>query len=349
MPLPSGITSSWNLGFIMGVTMTLQIITGALVSFSFSAFEGFETSRYILYCTRWGWLGRLVHANGASIFFLMAYLHLFRGLVQGRFSYRQVWNSGVRALILLCGVSFLGYTLPWGQISFWGVSVITNLLSAIPFIGEEAKSLLWGNFFVYKGIIPCFFRLHILLSLSLGALAGTHILLKHIYSRGSSPLGLHKAFDLIKFSPYFTLKDTLSAWAVVMALGLVTLLRPDSLTDPDNFFPADPLTTPAHIKPEWYFLPAYAVLRSVPNKLGGVMGLVGAYAILYSLPYRFSSLSLISRERSPLRKLWAWAVATTWAIITYLGGAVVEYPFRDMAVCFSLAYFCLILPLSLCI
>ena len=344
--LPRGLTLSWTFGFMLGCTLMFQIISGLLVRLIYSSLEGFRTSSDILYCTNWGWLARLAHANGASLFFLLIYLHLFRGLTQGSFKNSYVWNSGVTALIVLCMVSFLGYTLPWGQISFWGVSVITNLLSAIPIVGEELKILLWGNFYVKNSLASCFFRLHILLSFGLGALAGAHILLKHMI-RPTRPLGLTCTFDKVPFTPYFLVKDGLIARLALTRLLYFTLYNPYLLLDPDNFFPAEPLVTPAHIKPEWYFLPAYAVLRSIPNKLGGVLGLAIAYAILYTLPYSRANISINSYERSPLRKLWSYLVATTWRLLTFLGGALVEYPYRDLALGLRSLYFCLILPLSL--
>jgi len=296
LPAPSNISAWWNFGSLLGICLVIQIVTGLFLAMHYTANIDLAFSRVAHICrdVNYGWLLRTVHANGASFFFICLYLHTGRGIYYGSYLFLHTWSIGVIIIFLVIGTAFLGYVLPWGQMSFWGATVITNLASAIPYIGTDLVQWLWGGFAVDNATLTRFFTFHFLFPFIVAAAVIVHLLFLH-QTGSNNPLGLPNNIDKIPFHHYFTIKDIVGILVIIAALLLLTLLDPYLLGDPDNFIPANPLVTPAHIQPEWYFLFAYAILRSIPNKLGGVVSLVLSIAILLILPFthkaKFRSLT----------------------------------------------------------
>lgn len=298
--------------------------------------SAFDAVTHICNDVNYGWLTRRVHANGASLFFVIAYLHIGRGLYYRRYRFPPVWLSGVTILFLLIATAFLGYVLPWGQISFWGATVITNLIRAVPYFGESIVYWVWGGFAVGGRTLTRFFAFHFLLPFIISALVIIHLLVLH--EEGSSnPLGVCLRADKIPFAPYFAIKDLVGWFIIVGGLILVSLFRPWYLGDSENFIPANSLVTPVHIKPEWYFLFAYAILRSIPNKLGGVIRLVLSIAVLYLLPLATNKVAP-SRAR-PGQKLIFWWFIRVFIILTWIGGIPVEDPYINLGQLIRVVYF----------
>nr|YP_010266099.1 cytochrome b [Scurria scurra]UHY95073.1 cytochrome b [Scurria scurra] len=338
LPAPINLSYWWNFGSLLGLCLIIQISTGLFLSFHYSAHPAtaFESVIHIDRNVNYGWLLRSIHANGASAFFFCMYLHIGRGLYYGCYNQSKVWFSGVVLLLLTMGIAFLGYVLPWGQMSFWGATVITNLLTAIPFIGQPLVQWIWGGYGVSGATLTRFYSLHFLLpfGLALGALA--HIILLH--EKGSSnPLGTSSATAKIRFHPYYTTKDWLG-FTVFFSffLGLV-LLKPHILGAPENFFPADPLSTPVHIQPEWYFLFAYTILRSMPNKSLGVLYMGFAILSLAFFALYHTSLFQSAFWTPPLGVLFAFHIFV-WIMLTWLGGKPAEHPYILWGQIFSLLY-----------
>ena len=286
LPSPTRISTMWNFGSLLGLCLTFQIFTGLFLSMHFSndVTLAFERVRHICRDVNYGWLLRILHANGASLFFMCLYLHVGRGLYFSSFYYSQTWIVGTLILFAVIAAAFLGYVLPWGQISFWGATVITNLFSAIPYIGNDLVVWIWGGFAVGSPTLTRFFSLHFIIPFVVAAIRAIHLLFLHRTGRGN-PLGLNRNFDKVPFHPYFSTKDLLGFLLLLFFLNIICMLSPWSLGDPENFIPANPLVTPVHIQPEWYFLIAYAILRSIPNKLGGVVALALSIAILLVCPF----------------------------------------------------------------
>lgn len=286
-----------------------------------------------------GWLLRILHANGASIFFICIYLHIGRGIYYGAFINSHVWATGVSILFLLIATAFLGYVLPWGQISFWGATVITNLFSAIPYLGNDIVFWLWGGFAVSQPTLNRFFALHFFLPFGIAALTAVHLLFLH-QSGSSNPLGIRRNFDKLLFHPYFSWKD-LIGFAIFFRIFLyICLIKPWDLGDPENFIPANPLVTPLHIQPEWYFLFAYAILRAIPNKLGGVLALAASVAVLYTLP-----VINLSRFKSSGFNFWGkkflWILLSVIFLLTWAGARPVEAPYVITSQILTTLYFSL--------
>lgn len=272
-----------------------------------------------------GWGLRAIHANGGSFFFICLYLHVGRGIYFGSYKLKEVWTVGVTLLLIIIATAFLGYVLPWGQISFWGATVITNLFSAIPVIGGDIVFWLWGGFAVDNATLTRFFSLHFLLPFISAILRAVHLVFLH--ETGSrNPLGLNRNLDKIPFHPYFTSKDLYGFIILFLSLISLRFQRPWLLGDPENFIPANPLVTPVHIQPEWYFLFAYAILRSIPNKLGGVVALAAAVIILYVIPL-FKNKNFRSLAFYPLRKVIFWLLIRTFLLLTWIGARPVEEPY----------------------
>nr|YP_009123706.1 cytochrome b [Euastacus armatus]AJN90580.1 cytochrome b [Euastacus armatus] len=339
MPIPSNISILWNFGSLLGLCLILQIMTGLFLSLHFSphidlAFSGIS---HICRDVNYGWLFRTIHANGASFFFICIYLHIGRGIYYGSFTLLHAWMVGVMILFLTMATAFLGYVLPWGQMSFWGATVITNLFSAIPYIGTNLVQWIWGGFAVDNATLTRFFSFHFLLPFLISAASMVHILFIH-HSGANNPLGFAANMDKIPFHPYFTFKDIVGFLIMLFLLIMLTLLNPYLLSDPDNFTPANPLVTPIHIQPEWYFLFAYAILRSIPNKLGGVVALVASVAILAILPLtfmaKFQSLSFY-----PLNQIMFWVLISTVLLLTWIGARPVEDPYILVGQALTLLYF----------
>ena len=347
LPAPASLTHSWRFGSLLGLFLTRQLVSGTLLACFYSphVLHSFSSVVFLISESSHGWIIRVLHANGASFLFFLLFLHISRGLYFKAFSPVTTWLSGVVLLFVFIGVSFLGYVLPWGQISFWGATVITSLLSTIPYIGSSLISLLWGGFSVRGPTLSRFFVLHFLIPWASVILVLTHLFFLH--AKGSSnPLALPRHVDKLPFSPYFTFKDILALSSLFILFLLVCIWAPWTLGDPDNFTLAAPISTPAHIKPEWYFLFAYTILRCIPNKLGGVIGLVFSIAILLIIPF-LSNPAPVQIIKSGLSKAIFWRWVRVWVVLSFLGGSPVEYPFLILSQIFSLSYFSLLLVYGL--
>nr|APB02955.1 cytochrome b [Amolops chunganensis] len=327
LPSPVNITAWWNLGSLLGICLIVQIATGLFLAMHYTADTSLAFSSVVHICRNVnnGWLIRSFHANGASVFFICIYLHIGRGLYYGSYLYKETWNTGVIMLFLLMATAFVGYVLPWGQMSFWGATVITNLLSAAPYIGSDLVRWIWGGFSVDSATLTRFFMMHFILPFLIAAASVVHLIFLH-QTGSSNPTGMSSDLDKVPFHPYFSLKDLLGFSIVLGALTTLSTLAPNLLGDPDNFTPANPLVTPPHIKPEWYFLFAYAILRSIPNKLGGVLALLLSVSILFIMPLVHTS-KLRSLMFRPFAKPLFWTLVATTAILTWIGGQPVEDPF----------------------
>nr|AGN31124.1 cytochrome b [Thrichomys laurenteus] len=345
LPAPSNISAWWNFGSLLGVCLALQVITGLFLAMHYTAdtTTAFSSVTHICRDVNYGWLIRYAHANGASMFFIFLYFHIGRGIYYGSYSFMETWNIGVILLFTVMATAFMGYVLPWGQMSFWGATVITNLLSAIPYIGPTLVEWIWGGFSVDKATLTRFFAFHFILPFIITALVAIHLLFLH-ETGSNNPSGLNSNSDKIPFHPYYTIKDILGLLLMLLTLLSLTLFSPDLLGDPDNYTPANPLNTPPHIKPEWYFLFAYAILRSIPNKLGGVLALVFSILILTLFPALHTSKQRSMTFR-PLSQCLLWLLVANLIILTWIGGQPVEPPFISIGQLASISYFSIILIL----
>nr|AEL97115.1 cytochrome b [Aetobatus ocellatus]BAA78472.1 cytochrome b [Aetobatus narinari] len=339
LPAPSNISSWWNFGSLLALCLAIQILTGLFLAMHYTPdiSTAFSSVAHICRDVNYGWLIRNTHANGASMFFICIYLHIARGIYYGSYLYKETWNIGVIILIMLMATAFVGYVLPWGQMSFWGATVITNLLSAFPYIGDTLVQWIWGGFSIDNATLTRFFTFHFLLPFVIVALTMIHLLFLHD-TGSNNPTGLPSDMDKIPFHPYFSFKDILGFFILLLLLTLLTLFTPNLLTDTENFIPANPLVTPPHIKPEWYFLFAYAILRSIPNKLGGVLALAFSILILLLIPMLHTS-----KQRSltfrPITQILFWMLVTNTIILTWIGGQPVEQPFITIGQIASITYF----------
>nr|BBB21634.1 cytochrome b [Hynobius tsuensis] len=349
LPTPSNISSLWNFGSLLGICLIAQIITGLFLAMHYTAdtSSAFSSVAHICRDVNYGWLMRNIHANGASFFFICIYMHIGRGLYYGSYLYKETWNIGVILLFLVMATAFVGYVLPWGQMSFWGATVITNLLSAIPYMGDSLVQWIWGGFSVDKATLTRFFAFHFLFPFLIAGASIIHLLFLH-ETGSNNPTGIMSNMDKVPFHPYFSYKDALGFLIMLTMLFILSLLSPNLLGDPDNFTPANPLVTPPHIQPEWYFLFAYAILRSIPNKLGGVLALLASIMILMLIPMIHTS-----KQRSltfrPMTQLLFWLMVSNTLILTWIGGQPVEQPFIEIGQAASTLYFLLfliIMPLT---
>nr|WFG63690.1 cytochrome b [Microtus arvalis] len=342
LPAPSNISSWWNFGSLLGLCLIVQILTGLFLAMHYTSdtATAFSSVAHICRDVNYGWLIRYMHANGASMFFICLFLHVGRGVYYGSYNMIETWNMGIVLLFAVMATAFMGYVLPWGQMSFWGATVITNLLSAIPYIGTTLVEWIWGGFSVDKATLTRFFAFHFILPFIITALVLVHLLFLH-ETGSNNPTGLNSDADKIPFHPYYTVKDFLGVLILLMASMILTLFFPDILGDPDNYTPANPLNTPPHIKPEWYFLFAYAILRSIPNKLGGVLALILSIVILAFMPLLHTSKQRALTFR-PITQTMYWILVADLLVLTWIGGQPVEYPFIIIGQTASIAYFAII-------
>jgi ubiquinol-cytochrome c reductase cytochrome b subunit len=339
LPAPSNISAWWNFGSLLGLCLIIQIATGLFLAIHYTAHIdlAFTSVAHICRDVNYGWLLRTLHANGASFFFICLYLHVGRGIYYGSYMYTPTWLVGVILLFLVIGTAFIGYVLPWGQMSFWGATVITNLLSAVPYLGTDLVQWVWGGFAVDNATLTRFFTFHFLLPFIVAAATIIHLLFLH-QTGSNNPLGLNRDVDKIPFHPYFSFKDIVGFLVLVIILTLLTLLDPYLLGDPDNFIPANPLVTPVHIQPEWYFLFAYAILRSIPNKLGGVIALVLSIAILIILPFTNKS-NFRGIQFYPINQILFWSFLVIVILLTWIGARPVEDPYVMVGQVLTVLYF----------
>jgi len=339
LPAPINISSWWNFGSLLGLCLIIQILTGLFLAIHYTADVNLAFYRVNHICrdVNFGWLLRTIHANGASFFFICIYLHVGRGIYYGSYLFTPTWIVGVIILFLVIGTAFIGYVLPWGQISFWGATVITNLLSAVPYLGIDLVQWVWGGFAVDNATLTRFFTFHFILPFIVLAITIIHLLFLH-QTGSNNPIGLNSNIDKIPFHPYFTYKDIVGFIVIFFFLITLVLVNPNLLGDPDNFIPANPLVTPAHIQPEWYFLFAYAILRSIPNKLGGVIALVLSIAILIILPF-YNLRKFRGNQFYPINQILFWAIVVTVILLTWIGARPVEEPYVLIGQILTVIYF----------
>lgn len=339
LPSPSNISSWWNFGSLLALCLIIQIITGLFLTIYYTAnIEiAFYRVNYICRNVNYGWLIRTLHANGASFFFICIYFHIGRGIYYESFNLKYTWIIGVIILFLLMATAFIGYVLPWGQISFWGATVITNLLSAIPYLGTILVNWIWGGFAVDNATLTRFYTFHFLLPFIITIITIIHLLFLH-QTGSNNPLGINSNLDKIPFHPFFTYKDLIGFIILIIMLTLLSLINPYLLGDPDNFIPANPLVTPVHIQPEWYFLFAYAILRSIPNKLGGVIALIISILILIILPFTFNK-KIQGIQFYPLNQFLFWSFISIIILLTWIGARSVEAPYIITGQILTIVYF----------
>jgi len=339
LPAPNNISIIWNYGSLIGLCLVIQIITGLFLSIHYVSHVdlAFSSVAHISRDVNYGWIIRSIHTNGASIFFLFLYIHTGRGIYYGSFKLTETWNIGVILFILTIATAFIGYVLPWGQIRFWGATVITNLFSAIPYIGKILVEWMWGGFAVDNATLNRFFAIHFVLPFIIAAVVFLHLVFLH-QSGSNNPLGINCNSDRVPFHTYYSTKDALGFIIALTLFITVVLFTPNIITDPENFLLANPLVTPVHIKPEWYFLWVYAILRSIPNKLGGVLALFAALLILFILPLT-STNNKSGIMFYPINQILFWILTASWLILTWIGGRPVEDPFIFIGQAFTVIYF----------
>nr|YP_009092436.1 apocytochrome b [Gloeochaete wittrockiana]AIM52022.1 apocytochrome b [Gloeochaete wittrockiana] len=349
-PTPINISYMWGFGSLAAICLAVQLITGILLAMHYTPHVSlaFASVEHIMRDVNYGWLLRYIHANGASMFFIIVYIHMFRGLYYGSYvAPRQaVWIIGVAIFLLMMATAFLGYVLPWGQMSFWGATVITNLFSAIPLVGDSIVYWLWGGFSVDNATLNRFFSLHYLLPFVISALAFLHMVALHQYG-SNNPVGITVGAEKVSFFPYFYLKDLVGWIGFFVFFSFFVYFAPNLLGHPDNYIQANPMVTPAHIVPEWYFLPFYAILRSIPDKLGGVLAMFSAIAVLFVLPVLHTA-EVRSSVFRPVTKRFFWLLLIDCLILGWIGGNVVEFPFiqiGQIATVFYFFYFLIYIPI----
>jgi ubiquinol-cytochrome c reductase cytochrome b subunit len=348
-PSPINLSYAWSFGSLAGICLVIQILTGIFLAMHYTPHIdlAFASVEHIMRDVNGGWLMRYMHANGASMFFIVVYCHIFRGLYYGSYMAPRelLWCSGVVIFLLMMATAFMGYVLPWGQMSFWGATVITNLFSAIPFAGPSIVEWLWGGFSVDNATLNRFFSLHFLMPFLIAGLVLAHLALLH-RDGSNNPLGIESTVDKVSFYPYYYVKDLFGFMVFVVFFSVILFYYPNTLGHPDNYIPADPMSTPAHIVPEWYFLPFYAILRSIPDKLGGVVAMGGAIVILLFLPFINTSEVRSSTFRPLYRKLF-WFIFADFLLLGWVGQEIVETPFIEIGqigTVFYFAYFLILIP-----
>jgi len=340
-PTPLNFNYWWGFGSLSGVCLAVQLVTGIFLAMHYvpNIELAFISVEHIMRDVNYGWLMRYTHANGASMFFICVYLHICRSLYYGSYMYprQYVWISGVIILVLMMGAAFMGYVLPWGQMSFWAATVITNLASAIPLVGPSIVEWLWGGFSVDNATLNRFFSFHYLLPFVLSGVVGLHLILVHQYG-SNNPVGVESKGDKVPFYPYFYVKDLIGLDLLFLFSSFFIFFFPNLLGHPDNYIPANALSTPAHIVPEWYFLPFYAILRAIPDKLGGVICMGASLVFLGLLPLFNTSIIRSSLYR-PVYRVVFWRFITNCAILGWVGQEIVEAPFQEIGTSATLSYF----------
>jgi ubiquinol-cytochrome c reductase cytochrome b/c1 subunit len=351
-PTPKNLNYWWNFGSLAGFFLLVQIITGIILSMHYTAHvdHAFTSIEHIMRNVNHGWLIRYIHMNGASFFFIVVFIHIFRGLYYGSYKAPRelLWWLGIIILLLMMATAFMGYVLPWGQMSFWGATVITNLFSAIPIIGEGITQWLWGGYSIDNPTLSRFYTLHFLFPFLIVGVVILHIVALHTHG-SNNPLGIDKkgTQDTIPFHPYYTIKDLFGLSFALTIFFAVVFFIPDYLGHPDNYIPADPLKTPAHIVPEWYFLPFYAILRAIPDKLGGVIAMFSAIFVLFLLPWLDSS-KVRSATFRPIYKKFFWVFVVNAVILGWVGSKPAEGHYiliGRIATIYYFAHFLVLMPL----
>lgn len=339
LPAPLNISIWWNYGSLLGLCLIIQTASGLFLSMHYvpDTQMAFASIAHIIRDVNIGWLIRSIHANGGSIFFLFLYLHTRRGIYYNSFLIKETWNLGVIMLILTIATAFTGYVLPWGQIRFWGATVITRIFSAVPYIGQTLVEWVWGGFAVDTPTLNRFFSFHFILPFLLMGLSGAHIIFLH-QTGSNNPIGINSDSDRVPFHPYYSTKDLLGYSMALLFFLVLILYAPNLFTDPENFLNANPLLTPIHIQPEWYFLWLYAILRSIPNKLGGVIALVAGLLILFVPPYTWPQRKL-PISLYPLTQIIFWFTVSSWLILTWIGRCPVEAPYIAIGQYSTLIFF----------
>jgi quinol-cytochrome oxidoreductase complex cytochrome b subunit len=348
-PTPINLNTFWGFGSLSGICLSIQIVTGIFLAMHYTPHVdiAFNSIEHIMRDVSGGWILWYLHANGASMFFICVYIHIFRGLYFGSYIFPRVllWLSGIIILLLMMATAYLGYVLPWGQMSFWGATVITNLFSAIPFVGSNIVEWLWGGFSVNNATLNWFFSLHYVLPFLIAGFVIVHLNLLH--KEGSNnPLGFNSDIIFITFYPYFYVKDLFMFFIFLTFYLYVVVFFPNVLGHTDNYIPANPMSTPEHIVPEWYFLPFYAILRSIPNKLGGVFAMIFSIIILMLLPYINTSV-VRSSKFWPYFRLFYWCLVSIFLLLGWIGQNPVEAPYIGLGMFltfFYFLYFLIILP-----
>nr|AJW76379.1 cytochrome b [Proscopia sp. HS-2014] len=339
LPTPTNISFWWNLGSMMGMCLIMQMTSGMMLSMHYlpNIETAFDSVAQICREVNSGWMLRTIHANGASMFFTCIYLHIGRGMYYGSYVYSKTWMTGTLILLTLMATAFMGYVLPWGQMSFWGATVITNLMSAMPYIENTLVQWIWGGFAVDNPTLTRFFSIHFMLPFVIMGLSMSHLMFLH-QTGSNNPMGMNSNTDKIPFHPYFNFKDLITLMLLMMIMVTMSTMNPYILGDPENFNPANPMNTPIHIQPEWYFLFAYAILRSIPNKLGGVIALMSSIMILMIMPL-YNKMTFRGNKFYPMNKIMFWMMTTTVIMLTWIGKQPVEEPYIKTGQILTMMYF----------
>ena len=348
-PSPITLTYAWSFGSLAGICLVIQMLSGIFLAMHYTPNVNlaFSSVEYIMRDVNNGWLIRYIHANGASMFFIVVYSHICRGLYYGSYMKPRelLWCSGVAIFFLMMGTAFTGYVLPWGQMSFWGATVITSMVTAIPIAGKMIVQWLWGGYTVANPTLNRFFSLHFFLPFIIAGLSLIHLALLHKVG-SNNPIGSDTGVDDLPFYPYFASKDVFAFFVFLTFFATFVFYFPNTLNHPDNYIPADPLQTPAHVVPEWYFLPYYAILRSIPHKAGGIVAMVGSILVLALIPFINSSMIRNTTYR-PLFKFFFWLFIADFVILTWIGQKPVKDVFvlaGQIATVYYFAFFLVIIP-----
>ena len=340
-PTPVNLNYFYGFGSLAGIMLVIQILTGIFLAMHYTAHIdlAFNSVEHIMRDVNNGWLIRYIHANGASFFFIVVYIHIFRGLYYGSYitPREALWCSGVTIFILMMATAFMGYVLPWGQMSFWGATVITNLFSAIPYIGKNIVDWLWGGFAVDNPTLNRFFSLHFTFPFVIVGAVLIHLILLHEVG-SNNLLGINLKTENIPFYPYFYTKDLFGLMILFLVFFIFVFYYPNTLGHPDNYIEANPMKTPLHIVPEWYFLPFYAILRSIPDKIGGVIAMFGSLLILLTIPFSNSS-EIRSTAFRPIFKISYWLLVIAFLLLGWVGQCPVEYPYTEIGIISMIYYF----------